>query len=67
MNPPLILPMDSRHLVGLPYARTSRSGPVPASNFAAVLTGLGGVGVEEFDDVGRIAGGEAFLLFGFFG
>ena len=53
--------------VGLPYARTSRSGPVPASNFAAILTGLGGVEVEEFDDAGRIAGGEAFLLFGFFG
>jgi hypothetical protein len=53
--------------VGLPYARTSRSGPVPASNFAAILTGLGGVEVEEFDDVGRMAGGEAFLLFGFFG
>ena len=63
----MLKPMDSRHLVGLPYARTSRSGPVPASNFAAILTGLGGVEVEEFDDVGRIAGGEAFLLFGFFG
>jgi len=59
--------MDSRQLVGLPYARTSRGGPVPASNFAAILTGLGSVEVEEFDDVGRIAGGEAFLLFGFFG
>jgi len=34
---------------------------------AAILTGLGGVEVEEFDDVGRMAGGEAFLLFGFFG
>jgi hypothetical protein len=40
---------------------------VPASNFAAILTGLGGVEVEEFDDFGRMAGGEAFLLFGFFG
>ncbi len=54
-------------MVGWPHAKTSRSGPVPGSNFAAILTGLGGVEVEEFDDVGRIAGGEAFLLFGFFG
>jgi hypothetical protein len=39
---------------------------VPAWNFAAILTGLGGVEVEEFDDAGRMAGGEAFLLFGRF-
>jgi hypothetical protein len=56
----------SKHLASS-YARISRSGPVPASNFAAILTGLGGVEVEEFDDAGSMAGGEAFLLFGFFG
>jgi hypothetical protein len=37
-----LLPKPNRQplgaAVGLPYARTSRSGPVPASNFAAILS-----------------------------